>query len=191
MLRRKFPRGLGAGVAGPGLRPYLGMAAQSRPPNLVMLVSDDYGWPFYGFMGSVLPACEQLTFPTPRTPTLDRLVNEGICFYQGSVTEPSCQPSRVDRDRTQPARSQQRDVCRPPARWVPTIPVELAERGYRTLGRGKWNVGGEIEASFTENDGLRVRNHGRPHDSKALVSRGDLTLVDRFSGIVAMTVNRG
>jgi hypothetical protein len=37
-------------------------------PNLVVIVSDDYGYPYYGFMGSSVV----------RTPHLDRLASEGI-----------------------------------------------------------------------------------------------------------------
>ena len=48
MNRREF-LGLTAATACTALLPRLGHAAATRP-NFLLLVSDDWGWPYYGFM---------------------------------------------------------------------------------------------------------------------------------------------
>lgn len=54
-----------------------------RPPNIVLIISDDHGWPDYGFMGH----------PVIRTPNLDRLAAESMVYTRGYVPTPVCRPS--------------------------------------------------------------------------------------------------
>ena len=51
-------------------------AAIDAPPNLVLLVGDDQGYPDFGFMGNEIV----------RTPNLDRLASEGTVFTQAHST---------------------------------------------------------------------------------------------------------
>ena len=55
----------------------------SGPPNIVVIISDDHGWPDYGFMGH----------PVVQTPNLDRLASESLAYTRGYVPAPLCRPS--------------------------------------------------------------------------------------------------
>jgi arylsulfatase A len=58
-------------------------ADPGRPPNIVLLIGDDHGWPYYGFMGS----------KTVQTPNLDQLAREGTSFSFAHSTCSLCRPS--------------------------------------------------------------------------------------------------
>lgn len=177
MRRRDFLKSLAAGAAGLALRPP--SVGAGAPPNIILFVSDDWGWPFYSFMRSVLPACELGELPLPRTPTLERLASDGICFHQGSVTAANCQPSRQSilsgLNRRDLATPRFATLTRP---GIATIPIELAKVGYRTLGLGKWEVAaGGLRGSFTDN---ALYSQGLRRDSKARITKGDLSLLELF-----------
>ena len=57
--------------------------AESAPPNVVLILSDDQHWSDYGFMGH-----EHL-----QTPALDRLASESLVFRRGYVPFSLCCPS--------------------------------------------------------------------------------------------------
>ena len=57
----------------------------SRPPNIILLLTDDLGWGDLNFMGH----------PYVQTPNLDRLAAEGTVFTQFYVNNPVCSPSRA------------------------------------------------------------------------------------------------
>lgn len=59
-------------------------ALSARPPNILLIVSDDQGYPDLGCIG---------TKPV-RTPNLDRLAAEGVRATSFYVTWPACTPSR-------------------------------------------------------------------------------------------------
>ena len=64
------------------------MAAQffhdkERPPNIVLVISDDQSWTDYRFMGH-----EHI-----KTPNLDSLAHQGVVFRRGYVPTPLCRPS--------------------------------------------------------------------------------------------------
>ena len=56
----------------------------ARRPNILLAIADDWGWPHAGAYGD----------PVVRTPTFDRLADEGVLFEQAFVSAPSCTPSR-------------------------------------------------------------------------------------------------
>jgi arylsulfatase A-like enzyme len=58
--------------------------AQQPRPNILLIVSDDQGWPDLGCIGSKLI----------QTPHLDRLAKEGVQLTNYYVTWPACTPSR-------------------------------------------------------------------------------------------------
>ena len=60
------------------------VAASARPPNILLIVSDDQGYPDLGCIG---------TKPV-KTPNLDRLAAEGVRATSFYVTWPACTPSR-------------------------------------------------------------------------------------------------
>jgi len=170
MNRREF---LGAASAATVLGSLTASAARARtaerPPNIVMLISDDQGWGDYGFMGH----------PTIRTPHIDRLAAESLVFTRGYVTAPLCCPSLASMI-TGLHPHQHKITCNDPPRpggdpkWTderlamrfamhdyieqsPTLPRFLAEKGYRSLQTGKWWMGHHRRGGFT--DGM---THGDP-----------------------------
>ncbi len=56
-----------------------------RPPNILLAIADDWGWPHAGVYGD----------PVVKTPVFDRLAREGIRFRHAYVSSPSCTPSRA------------------------------------------------------------------------------------------------
>ena len=52
-------------------------------PNIVLLVGDDQGYPYFGFMGA----------DYVYTPNMDSLANSGVLFTNGYVPENHCRPS--------------------------------------------------------------------------------------------------
>ena len=59
--------------------------AESVPPNVVMIISDDQAWTDYVFMGH----------PAIQTPHLDRLASQSVLFRRGYVPTALCRPSLV------------------------------------------------------------------------------------------------
>ncbi len=57
---------------------------QTTQPNFLLCMADDWGWPHAGIYGD----------PVVKTPTFDRLAEEGILFEHAYVSSPSCTPSR-------------------------------------------------------------------------------------------------
>lgn len=107
-----------------------------RPPNVIIIVSDDQGWGDFSGNGN-----ENLS-----TPNLDRLANEGASFERFFV-QPVCSPTRAEFLTGRYAfRS---NVFRTSAGGermklgVPTIANVLADNGYRTAAFGKWHNGAQ------------------------------------------------
>lgn len=162
-----------------------GEVAQQRPPNIVLIFADDFGWQDTGFAGSDLY----------RTPHLDRLAREGIVFRHAYSAAGNCAPSRAclisgqytprhhvyavgstDRGR----KDLMRMVPIPNKRWLPAKTVTLGEAmkaaGYATGLFGKVHLtdsrGGKSErAGF---DVVKVSQHGLnsedPEDPKGVFS---------------------
>src|SRR5262245_13348207 len=59
-------------------------ASAADRPNILLIVSDDQGWPDLGCIGS----------KAIQTPYLDRLAKEGVRLTNYYVTWPACTPSR-------------------------------------------------------------------------------------------------
>ncbi|MCB9769519.1 MAG: sulfatase [Candidatus Omnitrophica bacterium] len=57
--------------------------AQNRP-NILFALADDWGWPHAGAYGDAVV----------KTPTFDRLANQGVLFEHAYISSPSCTPSR-------------------------------------------------------------------------------------------------
>ena len=60
----------------------------SRPypnnrPNIVLIIGDDHGYPYFGFMGSEIV----------QTPNMDALAKSGMVFSHGYVPENHCRPA--------------------------------------------------------------------------------------------------
>lgn len=59
--------------------------AQSKQPNILFLIADDWSFPHAGVYGDKVV----------RTPTFDRLAAEGALFTNAYTASPSCSPSRA------------------------------------------------------------------------------------------------
>lgn len=137
----------------------------AAPPNIVLIVSDDHAWSDYSFLGH----------PHVRTPNIDRLARESLCFPRGYVPASLCCPSLASiitglyphqhkvtsndppvppgTPRGQFAKSAAfragRDVMNAHLEAVPTLPRLLAAQGYRSLQTGKWWQGHYRHGGFT------------------------------------------
>jgi len=87
MNRREYLKAVGLGAAAlamPGCVGLSGRRAGKRPPNIVLIVSDDQGYRDLGCYGS----------REIKTPNLDHLAAGGVRLTSFYVTWPACTPSR-------------------------------------------------------------------------------------------------
>lgn len=118
--------------------------AKVEKPNIVFIFADDFGWGDISLHGH----------PDIRTPNIDRLAKEGSEFYQFSVSNPVCSPSRAAVMTGQyPARNSvhrhfsglDHHMNFSMADWLdPTIPnmaTVIKSAGYKTAHFGKWHLG--------------------------------------------------
>ncbi|MFC1552018.1 sulfatase [Candidatus Latescibacterota bacterium] len=86
--RRNFMKTMGISVssltASTILGSLQGCSSTPKKPNILFCIADDWGWPHAGKYGDT----------TVKTPTFDRLTDEGILFSSAYVSSPSCSPSR-------------------------------------------------------------------------------------------------
>lgn len=124
-------------------------------PNIIMLVGDDQGYPYFGFMGA----------DYIHTPNMDELAANGILFTDGYVSDNHCRPSlqtlltgmlpidfgkknfammdeaikknNIPEDSIQ-AFKQSYDRLATGFSKFNTLPKILAEKGYVSFQGGKW-----------------------------------------------------
>jgi arylsulfatase A-like enzyme len=130
---------LGALTATIALFGSFAQAQQVQKPNIILILSDDFGYGDAGAYGGG----EGRGMPTP---SLDRLAAEGMTFYS-FYGQPSCTPGRaaVQTGRI-PNRSGMTTVAfqgqgggLPAAEW--TVASVLKQAGYQTFFTGKWHLG--------------------------------------------------
>lgn len=155
-----------------------------RPPNVVMIVSDDQAYTDFGFMGH----------PHVKTPHLDELASKSARYPHGYVPSSVCRPSLVtlltglyphqhgvhfnhpppgNNALNQMSKDEYvrvRDRASYLIRSVPSLPRILAGRGYNCLQTGKYWEGHYRNAGFT---------HGMTVDkASALPAYGNRKLPD-------------
>jgi arylsulfatase A-like enzyme len=113
-------------------------AETKRPPNIVLIVTDDGGWADFGFNG-----CKD--YPTPN---MDTIAKEGVNFTAGYVTAPVCSPSRAGllAGRNQSRFGHEYNITGQRTQGLPLSETLISQRfkklGYTTAAFGKWHLGG-------------------------------------------------
>ena len=125
------------------LAPLVGLfATENSKPNIVYFLVDDMGYADCGFNGG----------KDIRTPSIDRLANEGAVLKSFYV-QPLCSPTRAAfLSGRYPTHTGVYHVVTPGATWgLPlderTLPQALGEAGYTTAICGKWHLG-EFSAAY-------------------------------------------
>ena len=154
-------------------------ASPAKPPNIVLIISDDQSWTDYSFMGH--EAIE--------TPNIDRLAKQSRLFKRGYVPSSLCCPSLASMitglyphqtkitgneppmppgGRNSEQYRKQVQECVSFIDDLPTLPRLLAKRGYVSHQSGKWWQGHYSRGGFT---------HGMTHgDPKRGGRHGDVGL---------------
>lgn len=127
---------------------------QQERPNIVLLVGDDQGYPYFGFMGA----------DYIETPNMDAIAASGTLYTNGYVPENHCRPSlqtlmtgtlpidysaqvetlidnELSNDRTIPIQDideWKRQFRFNAMKHFQTLPRLLSEYGYRSFQGGKW-----------------------------------------------------
>jgi arylsulfatase A-like enzyme len=122
-----------------GILLLLNLAAEARPPNLLIIMADDLG---YGDLG-----CYGAT--EIKTPHMDRLAKAGQVFTAAYAPSSTCTPSRYslltgDYPWRQTARTNSILAGDAPLAFVPgqfTLARQLKVAGFRTGIVGKWHLG--------------------------------------------------
>jgi arylsulfatase A-like enzyme len=114
------------------------LAAASRPPNFLFLLTDDQRFDTIRALGNSEVA----------TPNMDRLVRRGVAFThaqtQGGLTGAICMPSRAQILTGRTVFEVHHDIVdrqQNPDPAVLTFPEQLRKHGYETFHTGKWHTG--------------------------------------------------
>lgn len=119
-------------------------AAHAQPRNVFMFVADDHGTEAFGAYGN----------PVVKTPNLDQLAAEGVRFTHAFATTASCSASRsvilsgVHNHRNGQYGHEHEYHHFVAFENVRTLPVMLADAGYRTARGGKFHVAPESAFRF-------------------------------------------
>ena len=147
----------------------------AKPPNVVLIISDDQSWTDYGFM----------EHEAIETPNIDRLARQSRLFKRGYVPTSLCCPSLATlitglyphqngitgNEPPIPSGGKNADQYRSQVQecvgfidTVPTLPMLLAKRGYVSHQSGKWWQGhysrGGFTHGMTHGDPKRGGRHG-------------------------------
>ncbi|RMF39321.1 MAG: sulfatase [Planctomycetota bacterium] len=135
-------------------------SGSDRPPNIVLILSDDQAWTDYGFMGH----------PVIQTPHLDALAAQSVLFRRGYVPTSLCRPSLMTLITGHYAHTHGVTGNDPSPKYAPrgselynqrraqlianidrfeTVPELLGERGYLSHQSGKWWEGNYRRGGFT------------------------------------------
>jgi arylsulfatase A-like enzyme len=109
-------------------------SSPARPPNVLICVADDWGWPHAGAYG-----CGWV-----KTPAFDRVAREGLLFERAYTPNAKCAPSRAILLTGRPTwllEEAANHVCRFPSKFR-TFPEMLGDAGWSVGFTGKgWGPG--------------------------------------------------
>ena len=131
-------------------------AKQNSKPNIILIIGDDHGYPYFGFMGSEIV----------KTPHMDTLANSGVVFTNGYVPDNHCRPAlqslvtgilpynyNQKRDSIKQSKRSEDFYLTMSAKskndwesnfdyhalqYFQTMPKELSKLGYKSFQSGKW-----------------------------------------------------
>ena len=170
------------------------IAADAKPPNIVLILSDDQGYSDYGFMGH----------PHIKTPNLDKLASESALFRRGYVPTALCRPAlmtlvtglysyqnkttgndpaKTEANRAHAARAGKdaREILISHIDETGALPQWLAEKGYVSHQSGKWWEGSYQRGGFTEGMTKGFPKQGGRHGDAGLkIGREGLKPVTDF-----------
>lgn len=161
------------------------VANAEKPPNVVLIISDDQAYTDFGFMGN----------DNVLTPNLDRLASQSARYVNGYVPSSVCRPSLVSiltglyphqhgvyfnhpppgfaaLTKSPAIGKEEFDGLRERAasliRSQPTLPRRLAAAGYRCFQTGKYWEGHWRNAGFTEGMTTAEPSPGAKNGNKTL-----------------------
>ncbi|MCS1407186.1 MAG: Arylsulfatase [Verrucomicrobia subdivision 3 bacterium] len=172
----------------------------AKPPNIVLIISDDQAWTDYGFMGH----------KHIQTPYLDKLSDESILFRRGYVPTALCRPSLLSlvtghyahrhevtgndpspkyAERNSELYNQRRAQLISYIEKFETLPELLSERGYLSHQSGKWWEGKYSHGGFTHGMTRGFPEPGGRHgdDGLAIGRKGMKPIAD----FVQMATDKG
>ena len=121
------------------LATHLQSCAEDSRPNIVLVIADDMNWDDCGVYGH----------PTIRTPSIDRLAEDGLRFQHAYLTTNSCSPSRASIITGKyPHNTGAEQLHWPIPANMPTFVGKLKSRGYYSVAAGKWHMGDAIRDHF-------------------------------------------
>lgn len=156
-------------------------AAESRPSNIVLIISDDQSYTDYGFMGH--QAIE--------TPHLDKLASQSALFRRGYVPTALCRPALMtlatglyshqnkttgndpastpaNKAHAEKAGKNARELLISHIDQTGALPQWLAKKGYVSHQSGKWWEGSFQRGGFTEGMTKGFPNPGGRHGDAGL-----------------------
>jgi choline-sulfatase len=178
MDRRTFLETMvgGAGAARMGRA-----ALRERPPNILVIMSDEHNHRIAGCYGNKLV----------RTPTLDRLAERGVTFENCYTNSPLCVPSRLAFTAGKYIHriAAWNNACRLPSDQHPSLPRALNAAGYESFLCGKQHYDAEHRYGFIEIGGKMNDNfmNGRGNrraadDTTVNVGAGKARFADFHAG---------
>ncbi len=168
-------------------------AETKKPPNILLILSDDHAWNDYGFMGHEIV----------KTPSLDKLAAEGVTYKRGYVPTSLCRPSLAtiatglyasqhgitgnDPSRELPGGKtgkeyqQQRAEIIAKIDQLTTLPQLLKSKGYVSLQTGKWWEGNFSRGGFDHGMTRGFPEKGGRHGDDGLkIGREGLSTITDF-----------
>ena len=118
----------------------------TKLPNIVLIIGDDHGYPYFGFMGA----------DYVKTPNMDALASSGAMFKNGYVPDNHCRPSlatlvtgMLPADYNNNVKqlilkegivdaNLKREFSHNAMRHFSTLPKILKKKGYKSFQGGKW-----------------------------------------------------